>query len=175
MKFPRPQLSLTIVRFLPIVCRHMLNGFHVCLGFLLVLFHLHWGLYLTYLWGINVTVKFAVKKNKHALLMKIKHFCPLKPRHTNKKWQWGFKKKKTWYMIEHNWLKKHSWLLCLITTTTIRFRFSQCWQQLLTHTFSVLIGGANLETTSVTLISSWATATGCPLDWFFWGREANIR
>lgn len=50
MKFPPLQLSLTIIRFLPIICRHMLNWFHICLGFLLILFHLHWGLYLMDLW-----------------------------------------------------------------------------------------------------------------------------
>lgn len=48
-KFPYHGLSLTIIRFFPIICKHMLDWFHIHFGFLLALFHLHWGLYLQHL------------------------------------------------------------------------------------------------------------------------------
>lgn len=73
MKFPIQQFSLTIIRFLPIICRNMLDWFHNCLGFLLVLFHLHWGLYLMHLWiEINqryIEIKYGVTKKD--MLMEI--------------------------------------------------------------------------------------------------------
>lgn len=50
MKFPMTRLRLTIIRFLPISCRNLLDRFHVCLGFLFILLHLHRGLHLVHLW-----------------------------------------------------------------------------------------------------------------------------
>lgn len=61
-------------------------------------------------------------------------------------------------------------LLCQPKTTN-SFRSSYFWRQLRRCTFSALICGACLETASVTLTSTWATATGCPLDWVFWGGQ----
>lgn len=41
MKFPLYRWGFTTIRFLPIVCRHMRNWFHIRLSFLFVPFHLH--------------------------------------------------------------------------------------------------------------------------------------
>lgn len=46
---PLHGLRLTVISFLPIICKGMLNWFHFCLGFLLALLHLHWGLHLLHL------------------------------------------------------------------------------------------------------------------------------